>query len=658
MPFKDRPGGGGGGLLGGAGSVSRLKWMMAGTVFLLILFSVASIGRFDVPQGATPTTSVQGVVPTNAAQESSTLQPTVADAADSTKMKGLASDGMFPEGKEDLLPRTDPVPPIAEDPRDRMGLVQKGRANPAKLEFTIVMLTYKAPRSLKFALDSFESSGLLSLPNLKEVLIYFQVLEDAKDRAMVAEWFNFYRSKGKERAKVRDDRKARNGGGQDTAADLDNTQFNEPAAQSPDVARGEGQHSGRGGDYSINRARIAPYRVIGTPSNLPVAKATFEALRQVQTEFVLYLECDRPIFPYFLHDPIRPKSEHLAQYQKNHRLGLLEAAGGGGTVVDTELLLERRVRNVIYTALTALELREADLFRMQLYANEGVRETDRTGRPLLRADIYGSDTYKNCAKAPTLTKAHCASAKQKYGNVYNTAYCKHWRKFSNNAVRPQNDLCDSFCFVSWTEMFHPRLSDQASTPLRMKKNALVPNDPQATSYDKANASARFLSLLPRVATPLSSESTAKKNVKGVPNSVESPFMSLYNRDALPNFVEGGTEKKKTENLDADVVPGVEQHLTADETGKDGLDGVRYYCLTSDECNWTNQPAMYRKAWYEEAIMKPCEGNVALCMGSPGRGSAVRQEVYFNKNQSAWGKKKYRVCLSAGLFYHHEVDNRE
>jgi hypothetical protein len=267
----------------------------------------------------------------------------------------------------------------------------------------------------------------------------------------------------------------------------------------------------------------------------------------------------------------------------------------------------------------------------------------------LRADIYGSDTYKNCAKAPTLTKAHCASAKQKYGNVYNTAYCKHWKKFSNNAIRPQNDLCDSFCFVSWTEMFHPRIGGgggwgAAGSPNEQK----APNNAAAQGvYDKANASTRYLSLLPSV-VDAHAGATKKKGKDAPGDSAESRSLSLYNRDAMP------TLRGDPEN-DAGVEQG---HPRGLEFGKDGLDGVRYYCMTSDECNWTNQPAMYRKEWYEEAIMRPCEGNVGLCMGSPGRGSAVRQEVYFNKNQTAWGKKKYRVCLSGGLFYHHEVDNRE
>eukprot|EP00760_Papus_ankaliazontas_P035873 PhM_4_TR8062/c0_g1_i1/m.80330 len=80
-----------------------------------------------------------------------------------------------------------------------------------------------------------------------------------------------------------------------------------------------------------------------------------------------------------------------------------------------------------------------------------------------------------------------------------------------------------------------------------------------------------------------------------------------------------------------------------------------YCTTSEMCNWTNQPTLYRTQWYVDEIMALCEKNREGCMGPPGRGSAVRQEIFLT---SAWKRKKHRVCVSRGLFIHYEIDNRE
>jgi hypothetical protein len=85
------------------------------------------------------------------------------------------------------------------------------------------------------------------------------------------------------------------------------------------------------------------------------------------------------------------------------------------------------------------------------------------------------------------------------------------------------------------------------------------------------------------------------------------------------------------------------------------------CLTSDWCNWSNQPSMYRRDWYLRHIGGPCEETPegrAFCIGSPGRQSAVRQELFFVKRREHWASKKHKICLSSGVFIHHEVDNRE
>jgi hypothetical protein len=83
------------------------------------------------------------------------------------------------------------------------------------------------------------------------------------------------------------------------------------------------------------------------------------------------------------------------------------------------------------------------------------------------------------------------------------------------------------------------------------------------------------------------------------------------------------------------------------------------CTTSEWCNWTNQPTLFRREWYERAIMAACLARPRECVGSPGRRSAVLQEVFFVKNAAAWRERRYRVCLHRrGLFFHNEIDNRE
>ena len=82
------------------------------------------------------------------------------------------------------------------------------------------------------------------------------------------------------------------------------------------------------------------------------------------------------------------------------------------------------------------------------------------------------------------------------------------------------------------------------------------------------------------------------------------------------------------------------------------------CLTSEDCNWTNQPTVYKRSWFLEEISAPCTGNPSACVGKPGRISAVRQEQFYRKHPEHWAQKRFRVCLSRGIFYHNEVDNRE
>ena len=95
-------------------------------------------------------------------------------------------------------------------------------------------------------------------------------------------------------------------------------------------------------------------------------------------------------------------------------------------------------------------------------------------------------------------------------------------------------------------------------------------------------------------------------------------------------------------------------MDRDDSSNDGV-----ICLSSEDCNWTNQPTMYAVEWYRRNIMRPCRANRHACVGVPGRRSAVLQEQFFLKGRSKWAASKHKICLhTAGLFFHNEVDNRE
>jgi hypothetical protein len=356
--------------------------------------------------------------------------------------------------------------------------------------FTIVILTYKAPRSLAHSLQSFARAGLLSHPKLAEVLVYFQALDAAADTALVAGVFAALRAAGK------------------------------PAP---------------------------PFRVLGDAQNRPVALATFRAVAEAATPLVLYLECDRPAFPY-------------------------AAAGAAGAMVDQAI-----------AHLVGAGGSNADVFRLQLYSSAALA-AGGAGNAALAGHTYGRDVHARCLAAPALTAAACAAAKRTEGAVFNTAYCKHWRKFAGKEG-PQQDMCDAMCFAEW-----------------------------------ATAAA---------VAPARGEVADKKL-------------------ATVKVFDGAARRIARDGFDS----AAEYGAAVDARGE-------VLCMASDACNWTNQPAMYTKAWFLAAVEAPCRAHPAKCVGQPGRRSAVLQELFFVKSRAHWAARRHRVCLHRrGLFYHHEVDNRE
>ena len=358
--------------------------------------------------------------------------------------------------------------------------------------FSVVMLSYKSPLSLANTIESLALGGVFQNPNFRELLVYFQVFSEDHDTRVVREAIlRANRAVGNENASI-------------------------------------------------------PYRILGSRENLPVATATFTAIRSVTTALVLYLECDRPIFAF----PSLTREQRV-----------------------------KRVRREIDSAVHYTATGKSDVYRLQLYSSPLISdEPQKAGLPL---STYGDRPHYHCQRASLYANSSSPSpdpdrgiclrpsvAKRKYGPVFNTAYCKHWKKLNSAKDSPQQDLCDSFCFVEWATMWH-RLSS---------------------------------------ASPLRAEGQLK----------------------LSRHVEF------TKNQEGELV----------------------LCLTSEACNWTNQPTMYRASWYLQHIAAPCESSPAFCIGKPGRQSAVRQELYFVKQRKHWADTRHKICLGSGLFVHHEIDNRE
>jgi hypothetical protein len=372
-----------------------------------------------------------------------------------------------PSTRDEVRHRPEPVelPPV-EDTAQASGEVPLP-------DFSIVILSYKAPKSLQALLGSLAKAGILAHAHLKEVVVYFQVRQPADDELVRS---------------------------------------------------------------AIGSASVK-VTVAGDANNYPVATATFKALGAVTTPYVLYLECDRPAFPY------------------------------DATRFDANAAID--------TALRFLSRGVATLFRLQLYDNPLLAEGAH-GDTVLKENTYGRETHKNCLAAPEYAADVCKRAKKERGPVFNTAYCKHWKKFAS--PKSQQDLCDAFCFATWAS------TDDG--PFRGVRSAAPEKFGGVTLYTAAG-------------------------------------------EAL-----GSAAKPSSSTASAEVV-----------------------CLTSEECNWTNQPTMYSKAWYEANIRDRCNSDRDGCVGVPGRRSAVLQEQFFLKPKSGWAAARHPICLhTQGVFYHNEVDN--
>lgn len=423
--------------------------------------------------------------------------------------------------------------------------------------FSVVMLSYRSPKSLSHTLRSLVRAEISRHPQFCEVVVYFQVYEPHTDDSVVS---------------------------------------------------------------SVLAPANVPYRVIGLAANLPVASATFRALRNVTSDFVLYLECDRPAF--------FPTWDSVLMQNTTHEQWTIA-----------------KIHQQLQIALRFVEEGTADVFRLQLYSSSELKFLGGGGRrrasapksewspeeavdQVLPLKTYGQDPYTHCRDADhyhqvddqhgapvnsAWLRGICLSKKKakQQGDVFYTAYCKHWKRLSRAAggggeADPQQDLCDSFCFFQWATSLLSRAANNSSSGGEVTK--LLPLDFDG-DLDGSN---------PRVQQAL--------------QRLQRASLHLHPPDVT-------------------VDVGKSPLTTSSSSQRPVL------CLTSAWCNWSNQPSLYRVSWYLQHIAKPCESSTKYCIGKPGRQSAVRQELYF-KDRAVWGNKEHKICLSTGLFIHHEVDNRE
>lgn len=468
----------------------------------------------------------------------------ISDSSSSTKKQTIVNKKNHQHQEQDEEIENDVMKKSTQDRQHKLLFDDDSTltpASPSSSMFTIVVLTYKAPKSLSETLKSLATTNIINHPNLKQIIVYFQAFDRTNDRKLVHTLSKqFYKDK-ESRIYIDLTEKERKD-------DDDDNNNNED-----------------------DRAKNSFVRVTGREANLPVAKATFTALSYVTTPLVMYLECDRPAYAY---------------YQKDH-----DEDGNSNNNQKQQQKLFAFTRALIDTAISYVTSKRADVFRLQVYANHDLSSSSSSSpssHALPRITYGDGDLAANCDRAPTLTKKECHQAKQNGNRVFYTAYCKHWAKLMNEKETPQQDLCDSVCFAEWEKMM-------------MTMTGMV-NQSSLSSSSKL--------------------------------SFEGPRQKF--RSAL-------VARRRISENDIDDIDHDDDVL----------------CTTSEWCNWTNQPTMYLKRWYEDNIKAPCLASPQGCVGVPGRKSAVLQEIFFVKNRNAWRGRKHKICLHRkGLFYHFEIDNRE
>ena len=84
-----------------------------------------------------------------------------------------------------------------------------------------------------------------------------------------------------------------------------------------------------------------------------------------------------------------------------------------------------------------------------------------------------------------------------------------------------------------------------------------------------------------------------------------------------------------------------------------LRGEKIWCANSEYCEWTNNPVMFKKQWYRDALKIPYGKHLKDIRESD---PSARIPIFENwvRYESDWAEKQYVIALPHGLFQHKEI----
>jgi Bacterial protein of unknown function (HtrL_YibB) len=90
----------------------------------------------------------------------------------------------------------------------------------------------------------------------------------------------------------------------------------------------------------------------------------------------------------------------------------------------------------------------------------------------------------------------------------------------------------------------------------------------------------------------------------------------------------------------------------------GLDEDDVFCTPARFCQWTNNPAIYKKSWFLEEVAKEYEVEFNKELAAHGPKSPYLDfEYYTNWRENAWNARNFTVAVGAGLFTHAESEHK-
>lgn len=90
----------------------------------------------------------------------------------------------------------------------------------------------------------------------------------------------------------------------------------------------------------------------------------------------------------------------------------------------------------------------------------------------------------------------------------------------------------------------------------------------------------------------------------------------------------------------------------------GLEEEDVYCSPAKFCQWTNNPALFKKDWFLKEIAAEYQKQHDLELAKEGTKSPFLDfEYYMNWRNYAWNDRNFTVAVGAGLFSHAETEHK-